>query len=120
MRTISVLFTDPKLISITLTITNMGSNHSHTPSNFNPPPTKPLPSYIPSHSLFPPATTFTLSSEDTLPGDYSVIHRKLMKKEAPINSWWLQPPTTPRHLLTIYSVSPSTTFTDPQGWHPDY
>lgn len=99
---------------------NMGNVSTQTPSNFNPPPTKPLPSYIPSHSLFPPPTTFTLSSEDTLPGDYSVLHRKLMKQEPPINSWWLQPPSTPRRLLTTYSISPSTITTDPEGWHPDY
>ena len=113
-------FTDPKLISITLTTIIMGNVSTQTSSNFNPPPTKPLPPYIPSHFLFTPPTTFTLPCEDTLPGDYSVIHRKLMKQEPPANSWWLQPTSSPRYLRTIYSVSPSTKTTDPEGWHPDY
>lgn len=88
-------FTDPKLIYVTQTTIAMGNVSTQTLSNFNPPPTKPLPPYVPSHFLFPPPTTFTISCiEDTLPGDYTVLHRKLMKQEPP----------------------PS----DPEGWHPDY
>lgn len=116
--TISVLFfTYPKLIPSLLPLTNMGSNHSQSPTAFNPPPTPPLPSYIPSHFLFPQPTTFTLPSEDTLPADYSVLHRKLLKQEPPPNSWWLQPPSSPRYLRTTYSVSPTIST---EGWHPDY
>ncbi len=94
-------------------------------SNFSPPPTMPLPSYIPSQFLFPSKITFTVPTEDLLPGDYSVIHRKLMKQEPPANSWWLQPPLFPRHLLTVYSVSPPARADDKptvstEGWHPDY
>jgi len=98
----------------------MGNVSTQTPPNFNPPPTNPLPPHIPSHFLFPSPTTFTLPSEDTLPAEYSVIHRLIMKKEPPPNSWWLQPLSIPRHLLTTYYVSPSTMTTDPEGWHSDY
>jgi hypothetical protein len=98
----------------------MGTNHSQSPTGFNPPPTPPLPSYIPSHFLFPQPTTFTLPSEDTLPAEYSVLHRKLMKQDPSPNSWWLQPLSIPRHLLTTFYVSSSTMTTDPEGWHSDY
>lgn len=94
-------------------------------SNFSPQPTMPLPFYIPPQFLFPSKITIPPPTEDLFPGDYNMIHRKLMKQEPLANSLWLQSPLFPRYLLTVYSVSPPTgsddnTTVSTDGWHPDY